>query len=67
MKDLGDISLKSWRLSWGEPPKPLCTGEPRKSRATLVHGGGLSRTWRMALSCREEAAGDGNETQLGSV
>lgn len=50
-KDLGDIPLKSGRLCRGEPTYPLCTGEPRKSRAMLVAVGGLSRTCRMALSC----------------
>lgn len=66
-KGLGDISLKSGHLSRGEPPQPLCTGEPAKSRAMLVDGGGLSRTWRMALSCREKAAAGGNRAQLGTV
>lgn len=50
-KDLGDVPLKSGRLSRGEPAYPLCTGELRKSRATLAAGGGVSRTCRMALSC----------------
>lgn len=66
-KGLGDISLKSGHLSRGEPPQPLCTGEPQKSRAMLVDGGGLSRTWRMALSWGEEAAAGGNRVQLGTV
>lgn len=50
-KDLGDVPLKSGRLSRGEPAYPLCTGELRKSRAMLAAGGGVSRTCRMALSC----------------
>lgn len=67
-KGLGDISLKSGHFSWGELPQTVCTGEPRKSRAMLGDGRGLSRTWRMALSCwEEEAAAGGSRAQLGPI
>lgn len=33
----------------------------------LGDGGGLSSTWRMALSCGEEAAAGVNRAQVGTV